>query len=384
VADEKVPGTEGEYEFKLPDFDEDTFIHREIVSFKTTAILIGWAVVAAAASWALYASLNGNQVTGWLGGLALCGAFGLGLRWLFPRLGADVAHFKRREWFGTASMFFMAWLAFFIVAINPPVSDFSAPHLELSVDPPVQAPGGLVTIHVLATDNAKAEAPSLSVLRDGAAVPVQLQPTERDGHYEARLDAAAAGEYVVRATAQDRRHATAANLTFTVGGAAFTLETRGRLELSGDSIVATLDAAPSPALHACTQDDLARAHPCLRAVRLVHADGKGAITMEPKEGRWTADSSHAGWRKGNNTVHVEAEFLNHYMGARQIDGGVFRSSQEHTINVTAPLGSKEVAVANDPVARPVNVPAPAGLLAALVVLGAAAIARRRSQRFSGA
>ncbi|HEX2065337.1 MAG TPA: hypothetical protein VHI93_00855, partial [Candidatus Thermoplasmatota archaeon] len=95
MADEKKDGSG--YEFVPPDFDEDAFVHREMVSFKTTSILFGWGVLAAAASWAAYVAVGGTDL-GWLIGLALCGAFGYALKFLFPRLGADVSHFKRKEW----------------------------------------------------------------------------------------------------------------------------------------------------------------------------------------------------------------------------------------------------------------------------------------------
>lgn len=378
VADEKGKPEGGEYEFKLPDFDEDTFIHREIVSFKTTAILVGWAIVAAAASWALFAALGGNTASGWLAGLAVCGAFGYGLKFLFPKLGADISHFKRREWFSTGSMFFMAWLAFFIVAINPPVSDFSPPHVELSADPPLQAAGGNVTLHVLASDNAGAEVPAVTLVRDGTALPVELKPTDHAGHYEARLEGAQAGRYTLRAVADDGRHSTAASLDFSVGGDPFTVEGRGRLDSLADRIVVRLPKDVPAALHACAPEDVQKARPCLRAVRLVPTDGQGGnVTLEPKEGFWVADANHAGWHDGENHVRLEAEFLDHFVGASLVDGGRFQSPQQTTVNVTASRGSFEPTVLPDPVVRPLRVPAPAGLLVAAVLLGAAAVARRR-------
>src|SRR5205085_1049358 len=74
VAEDKAPEGKGEYEFKLPDFDEDTFIHREMVQFKTTSLLFLWGIVTALVSWAAYALLQGDESSGWLAGLLIAAA----------------------------------------------------------------------------------------------------------------------------------------------------------------------------------------------------------------------------------------------------------------------------------------------------------------------
>src|SRR5688572_26885864 len=140
-------GKDSDYEFIPPDFDEDAFIHRELVSFRTTLILFLWAIVAAAVSWAAFAGMGGAD-TGWLVGLAIAAAFFLGLKRIFALLKVDIAHFGRKEWLGTAALYFFTWLSFFIIAINPPVSDFAPPRVEVLPAPHAQLADGTVSVHL--------------------------------------------------------------------------------------------------------------------------------------------------------------------------------------------------------------------------------------------
>ncbi|MFA5944900.1 MAG: hypothetical protein WC876_10595, partial [Candidatus Thermoplasmatota archaeon] len=108
-------GKDSDYEFIPPDFDEDAFIHREMVSFRTTLLLFLWGIVAAAVSWGAFAAMGGVK-TGWLVGLGIAAVFFLGLKSVFTMLKVDIKHFGRREWLGTGALYFFTWLSFFIIA----------------------------------------------------------------------------------------------------------------------------------------------------------------------------------------------------------------------------------------------------------------------------
>ncbi|MGB1697177.1 MAG: hypothetical protein ACPHK8_02125, partial [Thermoplasmatota archaeon] len=103
-----------EYQFEIPDFDEEAFIHKEMTSFRTTAVLFAWGILAALLSWGIFVAVDGAK-TAWYLGLAVVIGFLYALRIVYPKLNIDVAHFKRREWMGTGFLLFFTWLAFFIL-----------------------------------------------------------------------------------------------------------------------------------------------------------------------------------------------------------------------------------------------------------------------------
>ena len=82
---ESKDGKDPDYEFIPPDFDEDAFIHKELVSFRTTSILFVWGIVAALVSWAIYGPMGADRGA-WFAGLAVCAAFGFSLKVLYTQL----------------------------------------------------------------------------------------------------------------------------------------------------------------------------------------------------------------------------------------------------------------------------------------------------------
>lgn len=364
----------GDYEFKLPDFDEDQFIHREMVSFKTTSILFGWGIVAAAASWVAFNGVHGNTNTGWLLGLLLCASFGFSLKWLFPKLGADIGHFKRREWTGTGFLFFFTWLAFFMVAINPPISDFSPPQVIISSDPPTQLPNGTVSLSMLVVDNDRVADSGMTISRDGgpATAPVQTgMASDVRWFNQTNL---LPGKYVVAGTGRDAHGLTSTRYAnFTVGAQGFALERpHGDILDSTSKLVAHLGTFPS-----CDKAHYGR-EPCLRTVYLHTASGDIAMDASAdKAGDWSADASSKGWSKGINSFVVRAEFLNHFAGAHSVPGGVLELPGPFSVNVTTQPGT-HVADVPGPVAnRALNVPHLELPALAVVLVGVAAVMRRR-------
>ncbi len=374
AKDDKDESAKGDYEFKLPDFDEDTFIHREIVSFKTTAILFGWGIVAAAVSWAAFTWLKGETGNGWMLGLIICATFGFSLKWLYPKLGIDVAHFKRREWMGTGFLFFFTWLAFFMVAINPPLSDFAAPQVLLSANPPAQLENGTVNLAMLAVDNDRIASSDLTVLRNGQPYP--LVATGRTGEMQwFNLSALPTGTYTVTGTATDGHGLTThAWANFTVSGTDFTYISPPQDTLSlNTKLTAQLPAKFPP----CDKDHYNKV-PCVRAIYIDVGDHD--IVMDAnveRPGEWSADVNSKGWTKGVNSFSLRAEFLNHFQGAHSVAGGTLELAGPFTVNVTAEPGAH---VADVPPLVPIrNLNVPHLELPALVVVifGLAAVARRR-------
>jgi hypothetical protein len=368
-----------DYEFIPPDFDEDAFIHREMVSFRTTAILFVWGIVAAAVSWAAFAAMGGAR-TGWLVGLLIVAAFGYGLRWLFPKLGADVAHFKRRDWLGTGFLFFFTWLSFFIIAVNPPVSDYAPPRVELHASPLVQEADDAVTIDLFVEDNVRVASHTFQVTRGGQPVPGLGEPSlVGRGHYRLVAGNLTPGQYALTASATDSTgHAAAANLTFGVSERVLTvtLPSGGALDEPNDQVLVT---AQGEAFRPCTvRKGSINNEPCVRTVSLVHADG-GRVVLEHSEplGGWFATRNFAGWKEGANNVTAVAETAATFAGSVRVGPGSVTAGP-YAITVNGTVGSYVPDVPPEPTAPHRNVPGlglPALAVGLLAV--AVALARRR-------
>jgi hypothetical protein len=362
------------YEFTPPDFDEDTFIHRELVSFKTTSILFVWGIVAAAASWGAFVAVGGTDL-GWFLGLALCAAFGYALKFLYPRLGADIAHFKRKEWVGTGFLFFFTWLSFFVLAINPPITDIAAPEVFVYGAPPVQEPGGNATFHVLATDNVAVQSLDIRVTRDGAALNVPLRRTGTDTA-EGTLPGAA-GRYTITATATDAKgHAGHRTANVTVGPALdVTWPHDNALAAPTDQVFVRV-----PGYHACAENYKDGSFDCIRSVVLRRDDGTEIVLAPSKvgdEAGWSAFAADAGWRSGNNTVTAVAKFPQHFLGSHPVPGGEATKGPV-TLRVLGATGTQANPVQPEPTQRAVLVPGPSAGLLAAAILGLALLLRRRA------
>lgn len=110
--EEKAEEKDGDYEFRLPDFDEKAFIRREVQSAKASFYILGVGVLAGILAVVL--SFVGPWQLGWL---AIFGAM-VGLRPLLQRFGfgEDVTAWKAL--FGSFFMLFFTALVVWIVGVN--------------------------------------------------------------------------------------------------------------------------------------------------------------------------------------------------------------------------------------------------------------------------
>jgi hypothetical protein len=388
--DGKDPSTprkgEENYEFIPPDFDEDAFIHKELVSFRTTLILFLWAIVAAAVAWGAFAAMGGAK-TGWLVGLGIAALFFLGLKRIFAMLKVDIKHFGRREWLGTAALFFFAWLSFFIIAINPPVSDFAPPRVELVSSPVAQLPGGNVSVHLFVEDNVALDSHSFELVSGGQTIASTGDLVEL-GHGHYRYDSAGLqpGTYIVRGSAVDTRgHAGNHSATFAVseGLVDYSAPSGGALSGPADRIVVTTGQLPTCPTN--KNGEVNTHDACIRTVRLETTAGgtvtlkwdDQAISSDPKQGAWTATKQNAGWSTGNNTFDVVVEFADRYEGSVRFDGGAIRDGP-HSVDVRGAPGNDTVVPAQDPGKTTRKVPDLGLPLLAVGLLAAGLLSRRRA------
>ena len=374
---------EENYEFIPPDFDEDTFIHRELVSFRTTLILFLWAIVAAAVSWGAFAAMGGVK-TGWLLGLGIAAVFFLGLRKLFAVLKVDIKHFGKREWLGTGALYFFTWLSFFIIAINPPISDFAAPRVELHASPGLQEADDPVTIDLFVDDNHAIDDYTFRLERDGQMLAGKGDlTTVGRGHYRYWANGLAPGSYVASASAtDDSDHTDNDTVSFAVVQSILqvTLPEGGRLDQATDQV---LVKATSPGFDPCeTKKGRVTNFPCVRTVQLVFSDGKRmALEHSATFGGWQATSNFAGWTEGANNFTVEMRMLPSFAGSAKVAGGNITAGPFGlTVDVTNnPLGAYVPKVIDEPKAPTRNVPGLELPLLAVGLFAAVLVLRRRTE-----
>lgn len=115
---------EEDEEFAPPEFDEAGYLRKEVESAKVALVGVALAVPVAGLLYALTVA-----------GVAIV-AFFLGLAFVFllPRFfrvlpwpPVDTAKFERRDWIGHGGTFFLSVLAFWILFLNVPFADVTAP-----------------------------------------------------------------------------------------------------------------------------------------------------------------------------------------------------------------------------------------------------------------
>ncbi|MGB1586763.1 MAG: hypothetical protein ACPHID_06945 [Thermoplasmatota archaeon] len=356
-AEEPAEGEE--YQFIPPDFDEDQFIHKEMVSFHTTVVLFFAGIVAAIASWGAFAALDGAR-TGWLVGMVILAIAFAFLRPLFRILKIDIAHWARREWIGTGFLMFFTWLAFFIMLVNPPVSDFADPQANLYVTPTTPIAGEDVTLDLFLHDNDAIAGYTSTLTGPNGLVTVDLIDAGPD-HEQAtlRLGPGDYSWFVHVDDTNDLSRDVWHNFTVTAGGL--------DVSIDADDIYPVQARVPGDA----------------KAYWAVYADIAGGdrvyLEYEDRVGAWVATTNFEGWNAGNNTFTVIAEEKNRFDGNTLLLGGTHENGP-HSLFVANP-GDYDDSIPSraNPTDPPVvNIP---GLEVPLLIAGLIAvafIARRRS------
>jgi len=145
---------EKELPFKVPEFDEEEFKKTESTKAFATLVVAAIAILMAVVSTFIWKSLQVDYMShAWP--ISFCvGMVGLVLIPLFFKLlRIDFTKIGKSTWFFSAFSYFFLLLAFFVIFLNPPFSDATAPHVELTTLPNVQEPGGNVKIVVKVEDN---------------------------------------------------------------------------------------------------------------------------------------------------------------------------------------------------------------------------------------
>lgn len=119
----KKEKAEEAFEFKMPEFDEEEYIKKEVRDAKALFVTFGYAVVIALASFGL--SFVDIALAALLGFVAI-----IFLRHIYPLVGVDTTSLEKKQWAGNIIMYLFAWLAIWILLSNPPFSDFADPTIK--------------------------------------------------------------------------------------------------------------------------------------------------------------------------------------------------------------------------------------------------------------
>lgn len=111
------------YEFKIPEFDEEEYLRKEVRDAKSLFITIGYAAVIGIISFGLtFVDLALAVLVGFIAVVFL--------RHIYPMIGIDTTLIEKKQWAGNIIMYLFTWLAIWILLSNPPFSDFAAPTIR--------------------------------------------------------------------------------------------------------------------------------------------------------------------------------------------------------------------------------------------------------------
>ena len=166
----KEKDEEEEKPFKIPKFDEETFLKKEKRNIKSTFIAFLFGCLMALICFGFWV-LMGQSSFRWPLVLLVAVVNGTFLRYIYQRVNLDLTDFGRRNWFGSYAIYLLSWLIVFIVIVNPPFYDDEHPLIELVVMPEMQEPGGDVFIVAKITDNAGLDKQDITFSLDGETIP---------------------------------------------------------------------------------------------------------------------------------------------------------------------------------------------------------------------
>ena len=139
--------------FKLPKFDEQSFLKKERRNIKTTFLSFLFGCLMALVCFVLWALMGSETGVRWPLVLLVVVANAVFLRYIFLRLNIDLSDFGRRNWFTTYGVYLFTWLLIFIVFTNPPFYDDEKPRIDYVTLPEIQEFGGNILVAAKITDN---------------------------------------------------------------------------------------------------------------------------------------------------------------------------------------------------------------------------------------
>lgn len=313
---------EESYDFIPPDFDEDGFIHKEMISFRTTSTLVVVGILTAIVSWLLFPAVG--EGLGWWVGILVAAAGFAALKPLYKLLKFDISHYARREWLGTGFLLFFTWLAFFMILLNPPFSDHSAPTVDVYTSPNAVQAGGELTIDVFVRDNAAVETFTFTFGNDTAMIADQGMLEELgNGHYR-YTTTVTEGTYSIAALGADGAgHETLTETNVEVLPEVIDYTPPATLDRTSITLVTLPEDLDVYAVYADKDGD--------RDTR----DDRVYFQHDEALGGWKVTSNFAGWEAGENTYTLIVEEKNRFQGQTLVPGGILTAGP-YTVDVENP------------------------------------------------
>lgn len=337
-----------EYEFEIPEFDEEEFIAGEKRKAKTYFLSFGFGILMAAVCHLAWRGIDSGLRWPLTFILAVC-AIGFLVK-LLQLFDIDISEFGKKEWFGSVAFYFFTWLAIFILSVNPPFYDASGPEIESTVLPSVQQAGGSVFITARVTDNTDVGEVRLTISRgDTVLHRVMENPIESvytytfpDETNDTELSFAGADgtySYTVNATDDSGHRAASKNGTFSFAQQPLYID----MPDDGSSIDASTDIQirlDRNVLQGFEGDDRRER---IRVYYTVNNDTEiNATFYDPfgDEYVYNTSAAYQGWQRGQqNTIRLYAEVQDYYILPEEISYSqnlsrrTLEASQTYTFNV---------------------------------------------------
>lgn len=160
-----------EKEYKAPEFDEREFLMNEMETGKVTILAAIMSIPMAIIAFLVMDPLGAGV------GLML-GIMGAGsIYFLLPFLKIDPKEFKPKNWFGPISTYLFAFLAIWVLLVNPPFNDYAGPQF-MSIDMEI----GRENFTILGISNSTNNSVRLHDLRidNGVNISIDARITDND------------------------------------------------------------------------------------------------------------------------------------------------------------------------------------------------------------
>src|SRR5512137_2250211 len=113
--------------FKVPKFDEESFLKRERRNIKATFLAFLFGCLMALVCFGFWALMGSGTGLRFFLVLLVCIANAAFIRFIFLRLNIDISDLTKSKWVIIYGTYFFTWLLVFLVIINPPFYDDEAP-----------------------------------------------------------------------------------------------------------------------------------------------------------------------------------------------------------------------------------------------------------------
>jgi len=140
--------------FKVPKFDEESFLKRERRNIKATFLAFLFGCLMALVCFGFWVLMGSGTGLRWFLVFLVCIANAAFIRFIYLRLNIDISDLTKSKWVIIYGTYFFTWILVFIVIINPPFYDDEAPMVDMVLLPDMQEFGNPVKIVAKITDNA--------------------------------------------------------------------------------------------------------------------------------------------------------------------------------------------------------------------------------------